>query len=61
LDTTTIASIAKKTGLALLEATVLLVASTFVSQGLRTATSNTTKYLGQAFRFTASRLQRKAA
>lgn len=58
---TTISSLAKNIGLALLEATALLVASTFVSQGLRNATSNTTKYLGQAFRFTTSRLQKKAA
>jgi hypothetical protein len=61
MDTTTILSIAKKTGLALLESTALMLVSTLVSQGLRNSTTNVSKYLAQAFRFTTSRLQRKAA
>jgi hypothetical protein len=61
MDTTTIASIAKKTGLALLEATALLVISTLVSKGLRDSTTNVSKYLAQAFRFTASKIQQRKA
>jgi chaperone required for assembly of F1-ATPase len=58
---TTLASIAKNTGLALLESTALLLVSTIVGQALRNSTTNASKGLVQAIRFTRSRFQKQAA
>jgi hypothetical protein len=58
---TTIVTILGKTVANIAKCAGLLILSSVVSNQLRNRTNDATKYLAQAFRFTTSRLQRKAA